>query len=143
MADELATLIRLARLQLDEKRKVLAAIVAEEDRLKEQKTQLLARLEEENRSTPPDFEADLSRGNFIKASLEKRDRLDAQLRQIATLIAAAQDEVRKAFEEVKRYEIAEETHRKREAKEARRRETKALDEVGSDRFQRERRGESE
>jgi len=138
MASELVTLIRLAKLQLDEKRKVLAAIIAEEDRVKAQRAALLNKLEEEKKNTAKDFEAELSRGNFIKATFKKRDQLDAQLKQLEQVIAAAQDEVAKAFEEVKRYEIAEEARRRREAKEQQRRETKALDEVGSTRHQRDR-----
>lgn len=139
MASELATLIRLAKLQLDEKRKVLAAIITEEDRIKALKAALLERLEEEKKQTAKDFEAELSRGNFIKATFKKRDQMDAQLAQLAKLIEAAQDDVSKAFEEVKRYEIAEEARQERKAKELQKRETKALDEVGSDRFQRDKR----
>ncbi len=139
MASELTTLIRLAKLQLDEKRKVLAAIIAEEDRVKAQKAALLQRLEDEKKQTAKDFEAELSRGNFIKATFKKRDQLDAQLRQLAGLIEAAQNEVRKAFEEVKRYEIAEEARERAEAKEQQKRDTKNLDEVGSDRYQRDKR----
>lgn len=136
MPNELATLIRLAKLQLDEKRKVLAAILAEEERVKAERAALLQRLEEEKKQTAKDFEAELSRGNFIKATFKRRDQLDAQLRQLAKIIEAAQEEVRKAFEEVKRYEIAAEARARKEAKEQQKRETKDLDEVGSDRFQR-------
>lgn len=134
--DDLATLIRLAKLQLDEKRKVLAAIVAEEDRVKTQKTALLEKLETEKKASMQDFEAELSRGSFIGASLKKRDQFDAQLRQLAKLIEAAQDDMRQAFEEVKRYEIAKETRDRKAAKEAQKREGKELDEIGGDRHRR-------
>lgn len=136
MADDLATLIRLAKLQLDEKRKVLAAIIAEEDRVNGQKTALLEKLEAEKKASVTDFEADLSRGSFISASLKKRDQFDAQLRQLAKLIEAAQEDMRQAFEEVKRYEIAKEARDLKAEKELQRREGKELDEIGGDRHRR-------
>lgn len=136
MASELATLIRLAKLQLDEKRKVLATIIAEEDRVKAEKAALLQKLEDEKQQSAEDFEAELSRGSFIKASLKKRDICDRNLAQLAMLIETAQAEVQTAFEEMKRYEIAEEARERREEKEAKKRETKVMDEVGGDRHRR-------
>lgn len=139
--NELATLIRLARLQLDEKRKVLAALLAEEERVKALKAALLAQMAQEAKAVPADFEAGLTRGAYIKAGLKRAEQFDTQLAQIAQVVEAAREDMAKAFEEVKRYEIADEARKERAAREASKRETKALDEVGSDRHQRKEREE--
>ncbi len=136
MADDLATLIRLAKLQLDEKRKQLALLIAKEDELKAMRAGVLQRLAEEQEKVTPITEGGRSLGAFVKASFNKRDEIDAAITALGKLIADSQAEVQAAFEDVKRYEIAKEQRDLRAAREQARRDTKAMDEVGSDRARR-------
>lgn len=137
MAEALPTLIRLTKLTLDEKRKIVTTIETEIARVEQHKAELLQRLEQEKASIAQAPEGSFTIGPFIKATFKKRDQLDHQLAELAKILDAAQDEVRKAFEELKRYEIAKQLEDEREAKEAARRETKQMDEVGATRTQRE------
>ena len=130
--DELKTMIRLAKHQLDEKRKVLATLESEVARVEGEKAALLALLarELEGAASLPDGRQTL--GAFIRASHAKRDVFDQQLRDLACLVARALDDVRQAFEILKRYEVASEQRAQVERRENLRRETKVLDEVGSE-----------
>ncbi len=130
--DELATLIRLAKLALDEKRKALAALEARVAAVEAEKAALLAQLEAERQHPPEALEGGLTQGAFIRATYRKRDQLDAQLAALAQQIALAQDAIRTAFEELKRYDIAADQRARAHRRDANRRETKALDEAGSD-----------
>jgi flagellar protein FliJ len=136
VADDLATLIRLAKLQLDEKRKALALLIAKEDEMKAMRAGVLQRLADEQGKTTPVMEGGRSMGAFIDASFKKRDEIDAAIVALGKFIEQAQAEVQTAFEELKRYELAQEQRRLKAAKEQARRETKAMDEVGATRSQR-------
>lgn len=129
--NELHTLIRLAQLQLDDKRKAMAVLLSKVEAVESEKARILAELETEAKRPPDAFEGGLTQGTFIKASLQKRDVLDELLKQLAVEVDAAQAEIQDAFEELKRYEIAAEQRALKAAKEAQRRETKAMDETGS------------
>jgi hypothetical protein len=132
MADELATLIRLAKLQLDEKRKQLAVLLAKEDEMKAMRAVVLQRLEAESKNSQNALEGGRSHGAFAKASFKKRDEIDAAIVELNKFIQSAREEVRQAFEEMKRYEIAQDQREQKARKEAQRRDTKQLDEVGSE-----------
>jgi|GEM_PF-724559 len=140
MADELDTLIRLAKLALDEKRKQLAVLLSKEDEMKQMKAGVLQRLADEQARAQDVMEGGRSMGPFIQASFRKCEEIDAAIAQLNTFIEQARDEVQQAFEEVKRYEIAKEQRLARARKEAQLRETKQMDEVGSE-ITRRRRGE--
>lgn len=131
MASGLDTLIHLSQLQLDEKRKAMAVLLAKVDAVEAEKTRILAELLAEQQNAPDAFEGGLTQGPFIRASLQKRDILDELLRNLAKEVDAAQAEIQTAFEELKRYEIAAEQRALKAKKEAQRRETKAMDETGS------------
>lgn len=134
--DEIKTLIRLSKLTLDEKRKIVVTIETEIARVEKEKATLLARLEAEKQHAQNVSEGGLTLGAFIKATFKKRDQLDHQLSELAKVLEAAQDELRLAFEELKRFEIAKEQRDKLQARKEARRLTKQLDEVGATRTRR-------
>jgi hypothetical protein len=138
--DELATLIRLAKHALDEKRKVMSALEEQAAKVEAEKAGLLALLEQERQRSPDALEGGLTQGAFIRTSYQKRDKLDMRLAELARQMAAVQDEIRAAFEELKRYEIAAEQRARAETREEKRREVKELDEIGGE--LKRRRGES-
>lgn len=130
--DELATLIRLAKLDLDQKRKALATLEARAAAIEAEKAALLAQLDAERQHPPDALEGGLTQGAFIRASYRKRDQMDALLAELARQIRRAQDEIHRSFEELKRYDIAADQRARAARRDANRRETKALDEAGGE-----------
>lgn len=129
--DDLATLIRLSTLELDEKRKKRAALEAQVDKAEGEKRTLLAQLEDERDHPPDALEGGLTQGTFIKVTYARCNALDVRLAALRGLIDEVQEEIRAAFETLKRFEIAQEQRARLAHREALRRETKALDEVGA------------
>ncbi|GEO42910.1 flagellar export protein FliJ [Skermanella aerolata] len=138
MSSGLHTLIRLHKWRLDEKRRALAELQALADKL----AQDTARLEREilaeqeiARSSP---EASFGYGNFAKQAIERRKRLAQSVAQVEHQIAEATEEMAEAFQELKRYELAQEGRDRREDAKRKTRENAALDEVALSGFTRRR-----
>ena len=138
MSSGLHTLIRLHKWRLDEKRRALAELQALADKL----AQDTARLEREilaeqeiARSSP---EASFGYGNFAKQAIERRKRLAQSVAQVEHQIAEATKEMAEAFQELKRYELAQEGRDRREDAKRKTRENAALDEVALSGFTRRR-----
>ena len=130
--DELKTLIRLAQHNLDEKRKALAELEGDVARVEGEKAALLAMLARELEGGQGVLEGKLTQGAFIRATYAKRDAFDLHLQELESLVEAMREEVRYAFEVLKRYEVAADQRAKAARREALRRETKKLDEMGSE-----------
>lgn len=126
---ELDTLIRLHRWQLDEKRRALADLRALADRLEEEKARLEAEVAREQETARSSAEVAFSYAGFAQVAIERRRRLEESIGQIRRQIVSATDEVAEAFQELKRYELAQEGRDRRERQRRRRREGALLDEV--------------
>lgn len=129
--DNIATLIRLAKLELDEKRKVLAALLTRDDQLVAARAALEAALAREVAHAKTHAEEQITLGAFIAATHKKEKAIDTQRRLLAKEIAAAQDALQVSFETLKRYEIAQDQRDKAARRDNLRRETIKLDEVAS------------
>ncbi len=132
----LKTLIRLQRFELDAKRRKLADL---EDLLADMK-QRVRRLEEdmvdEGARAADQGTVALVYGPYIAAALaRKRNLLNSQA-ELEGRIAEARDEVAEAFQDVKKYELAEAARVAREKAELAKKEREMLDEVGSVGFNR-------
>lgn len=134
---DLRSLIRLHKLEVDERRRALADLQALEERMVAERQALDAQLAAEQQVA--------GQGSLLVASTfpaflrQMRSRRDAMDRDIAHLrgrIAAAEQAVADAFQELKRYEVAQEERDRRLAEERKRRETQMFDEIASTRFQR-------
>jgi flagellar protein FliJ len=75
-------------------------------------------------------EAALFHPTFMKGWRERRARMDEQIQALVHEEEGARDALARAFEELKKYEQVMEMAKVAEAKEASRRETAALDELG-------------
>lgn len=132
----LKTLIRLQRFELDAKRRKLADL---EELLAEMK-QRLRRLEEdmvdEGARAADQGTVALAYGPYIAAALERKRNLLGSLGELENRIAEARDEVAEAFQDVKKYELAEAARVARERAELAKKEREMLDEVGSIGFNR-------
>jgi flagellar export protein FliJ len=128
---DLDTLIRLHRWQLDEKRRALADLQALADRL----TDETARLDEEvaaesafaaaSAVPPPTFPA------YLEASKVRRERLAESLAQAHRRMAAVGEEIAEAYQELKKYELAQAGRERRAEQRAKRAETAAYDEIAA------------
>lgn len=123
-------LIRLHQWKLDEARQALVALetLAEDFRRK------IAALDDEVRR-----EADVAReseeaartyGHYLGAARTRRQRLEQSLAEVTRQIAEAHGAVTRAFQDLKRYELAQDSRERKQAELDRRYEQSDSDEVG-------------
>ena len=138
MSSGLHTLIRLHKWRLDEKRRALAELQALADKLAQDTARLEREIlaEQEIARTSP--EASFGYGNFAKQAIERRRRLAESVAQVEHQIAEATEEMAEAFQELKRYELAQEGRDRRDEAKRKTRENAALDEVALSGFMRRR-----
>ena len=125
----LKTIIRLQKLQLDEKRRVLAELQNLGDRLKAEIERLKEEIAREQATARDDFSVSFTYSNFAQAALERGRKLGQSLAQVEVQIAVATDQMAEAYQELKRYELAEEERLKREKDKQKRKDANMLDET--------------
>lgn len=125
----LKTIIRLQKLQLDEKRRVLAELHTLADRLRNEIEKVKQEIAHEQETVRDDFSVSFTYSNFAQAALERGRKLGESLGQVEAQINMATDEMAEAFQELKRYELAEEERLKRERDKQKRKEAAMLDET--------------
>jgi glutamine synthetase adenylyltransferase len=125
----LKTLIRLHKWQLDEKRRALAELQNLADRLTAEIDKVKAEIAAEQETARNNFDVAFTYSNFAQAALDRGRRLTESLVQVQAQVAVANDEMAQAFQEVKRYELAEEERLKREREKQRQKENILLDET--------------
>ena len=130
--------IQLRRFQLDEKRRVL-------NDLQRLSTELQADLDRLNQSIESEKQIALAAdepetsfafGNFVQAALPRRDKIEQSLRNVEAQIADANQQVLGAFNEVKKFELAQVQRDNVEARRLARIEGTRLDEIGLENFRR-------
>jgi flagellar FliJ protein len=129
MSSDLRTLIRLHKWQLDEKRKALTELQPQADRLAEQAKRLEEEIVQEQDVARGSVEVSYSYAFFAKVAIDRRRRLAQSIAQVEAQIAVATEEMAEAFQELKRYELAQESRDRRKAEEVRHRGNAMLDEV--------------
>ncbi len=132
----LATLIRLHKSTVDDRRRILAALQAERGKLVDELERLEQDLSREQAVAAGTLEAALTYGGFARHVIAERERLNRAIAVMDGQIVQAEDAVAEAFQELKRYELALEEQRRKQAEEAKRVETQRLDETASVRFTR-------
>ena len=125
----LKNLIRLQKQQLDEKRRNLAELQNLSDRLKAELERLKEEVAAEQAAARDNPEFAFSYTNFAKAAMERGKRLTLSMGQVDIQIAVATDQMAEAFQELKRYELAEEERLKRENEKLKRKQAEMLDET--------------
>lgn len=138
----LKTVIRLHKWQLDEKRRALADLQNLRDRLLAELQRLQQEMLHEQAVARADPLAAYGYAAFAKAALERGRRLQDSIAQVDRQIAAATEEMAEAFQELKRFELAEEERMKREREKIRRKEDAMLDETALVGFRRRQEQES-
>ena len=131
MARDFKTLIRINDWEVDQKRRALAAQM-------QQLENLIGRLEaleeellrEQALAQEQPTEAGLTYGAYATAAIERREILQARIVEQEEVVANAREEVRLAFLEFKKFEIAEDRRVEKLAAEEAREEQATLDEIG-------------
>ncbi|TWA74781.1 flagellar export protein FliJ [Azospirillum brasilense] len=139
----LKTIIRLQKWKLDEKRRALAELQSLADRLQAEIERLKEEIAAERDTARGNVEYAFTYSNYIQAAMERGKRLTQSLGQVEAQVAVATDEMAEAFQELKRYELAEEERLKREKEKLKRKEATMLDETALVGFRRRQREESE
>jgi len=123
-------LVRLHRWTLDEKRQKLAELERFRAKLLANIDALEADLAREQAAAERSEVSSFSLPAFIKATIDRRRKIEGSIAEIDRSIAAARDEITQAFQEFKKYETAHGNHLRREAQKQSRREQAASDELG-------------
>lgn len=137
MAKDLQNLIRLNEWEVDEKRRKLGELLRLMANLEAQAKALEEELVREQREAEQQpVEGGLLYGAYAENVIERRERLKESMDQMEVAIEEAREDLRVAYLELKKYEVAQENRDRRLAKEAARRETMEFDEIGIETFRR-------
>jgi len=123
------TLIRLSEQQLDDKRRVLAAIEDRLDAARQARAAIETELEAERQRASGSGEVAFGFGAYMAEVINRRQRAEADIARIEAEADAAREEVRTAFAELKRYEITHQKKLAEIAKEQAMKQQDALDEI--------------
>ncbi len=127
----LGSLVRVRSWALNEKRQKLAGLEELADKMHQDLEQLEAELNNEQRAAAGSIEGTIAFPAFVAAALERRKKLRESIADLGLAIDAARAEVREAYQEVKKYELAQDNHERRELEKVARRERRELDELGA------------
>jgi flagellar export protein FliJ len=132
----LPTLIRVRQWELEERRRKLADL----EGLAAQLDEAIARLDDEVKMeqsvVQSSLEVNFAYAPYAAAAIERRRTLLASLADVRTQIEEASQEVTIAYQELKKYEVAQDNRRRRARVETNRREQIVLDEIGIEGFRR-------
>ena len=129
-------LIRVNQWKLDEARRTLAGFesLAEEFRRQVRVLDVELRREAEVARSSPDSAQTYAQ--YLSAARARRQRLDNSLAEVTRQVAEAHGAVTRAFQELRRYELAQENRERRQAEVTRRRDQTRTDEVGLNLYRR-------
>ena len=132
----LDTLIKLNRWQLDEQRRIVAALEAETAELRAQRQRLDIEQAVEQDVALENHEAAYGYSNYARVLIERRAALDRAIAESEERLLAARAVLADAFAEVKRYEIAAANRRLAAQRRLEQREQRQLDDVAIESFRR-------
>lgn len=125
----LDTLIRLRRQALDRRRQALGALHARHDQVTNEQRALEDRLVKEQSVAASEPGLLFGYGGFARKVIEERAHLADLAEKLDIEIDTAIDEVRQAFAELRKFEIARDRRREREHDARERSEQKAVDDL--------------
>jgi flagellar protein FliJ len=132
----LPTLVRVRKWELEEKRRKLADLQGLEAQLGEAIARLDDEVKMEQSIVQSSLEVNFAYAPYAAAAIERRRTLLASLADVRQQIVTANEEVTIAYQELKKYEVAQDNRRRRARVEANRREQIVLDEIGIEGFRR-------
>jgi flagellar export protein FliJ len=126
----LPTLIRVRQWELEERRRKLADLEGLAAQLDEAISRLDDEVKMEQSIVQSSLEVNFAYAPYAAAAIERRRTLLASLEDVRQQIETAHEEVTIAYQELKKYEIAQDNRRRRARVETNRREQIVLDEIG-------------
>ena len=130
------TLIRLHKWKVDQERRKLLLLQAEQSTLQEQKAKLeKSAIEEQAKAADMEHGA-LLYPSFAQSVILRRAQLDESLSGVSEKMKGALQSTKSAFLELKKYEIVDDNRIQSEKLEARRSDQREQDDVASQRFTR-------
>ncbi len=127
----LGSLVRVHTWALNEKQQTLSGLEALGEKLRNDLEGLEAELRQEQSAATGSIEGTIAFPAFVAAALERRKRLRVSIANLDLAIEVAREEVREAYREVKKYELARDNHDHRERDRLALRERKELDELAA------------
>ena len=134
-------LIRLHRWQLNERRRQLAELETAAEATRDRISSLDAMLAAEAREADRDPLQRAAFPTYAEAMRKRRAKLVETLDMLTASIAEAREGVTDAFQELKKYELAQEARRRRDDEASARRERILLDEMAIEGYRRNRAAE--
>lgn len=137
MAD-LEPLIRYRKHGVDEKQRFLAQLYREAEKIEQQKKIIEDQIEREKKLALEMATADAQAylGKYLEGARRKVKALEKSIEKMNVRIAAATEDMRAAFAEMKKVEIVQENRLKREEAEQKKKEDRELDEIAIEGFRR-------
>jgi len=132
----LRTLIRVRRRQLDEKRRELKDLEHLAAELNGRLASLATELRDEQVQARESVEVGFSYGGYAQAVIARRENIEESLVAVGQQVTDAREEVRIAFQELKRYEMTLESRERVAIARRAQREQRAMDELALDRHRR-------
>lgn len=139
MAKDLQNLIQINEWDVDEKRRKLGELLRLLENLEAQALALEEELVREQQAAfESPGEAGFLYGEYAETVIERRERIRDSIEQMEIAIEEAREELRLAYVELKKYEVAQENRLKKAALEQQRREQAELDNIGLEGYRRKR-----
>jgi flagellar FliJ protein len=109
VANGITNLIRIHKWKLDEKRRAISDMEHLLAGFQDQLAKLDREQEVEQRIASESAETGFAYANYAKAAKARRQNLIASIEETEQMVAIAQEEVAEIFQDLKKYEISEET----------------------------------
>ncbi|GGA57671.1 flagellar export protein FliJ [Pelagibacterium lentulum] len=136
MKSKSASLIRLKKFQVDEKRRQVMQIEAMVADFQRMAAELDQQIEIEHQKTGISDMAHFAYSTFAKAAMTRRDNLLNSANDMREKLEAAQDDLAEAIEELKKVELLDQREQAREQAEIAKQEQSEFDELGRIRYRR-------
>lgn len=135
MAD-LKPLIRFRKHLVDEKQKILSQLYRDAEKIEQSKQAIHDQMAKESTlaNEMGSTEAHAYLGRYLEGARKKIKALDASLKKMEARIAAAQEDIRNAFAEMKKVQIIQTRRDDEEERIEEKKESDTLDDMGIERF---------
>ncbi|HKX09961.1 MAG TPA: flagellar FliJ family protein [Stellaceae bacterium] len=136
MTETLDTLIRLHRWQVDERRRQVAELEGFAEKLRHELVKLAEERAAESQAAGTNLLTRHVYPGYIRRALQRQKTLEQSLAETEQQIVAARDALAEAFQELKRYEVAEAARERLRMSAATRRERIETDAIAIENFRR-------
>ena len=126
----LRRLVQIHNWDLEQRRKRLAELEQLAEKTRRQIAEVDAQIEEEKAHAAMSPDGSQLFASFLSVALTRRKRAEARLASLEATLERTRGEVEQAFQELKKFEVADEQQQQKRAKEDLRRQQLALDELG-------------